>query len=153
MRIIVSTQVRENYGAHDWDGKGTCPQYWKNKSGSDYVIADLTIDDITQIANSGNSLDDVVSHLIDVYSDEIEEDNDYYYEFVIGWELLEENELTEFEKFQVEYYTGSDCDSLRPARSLHTDGPYSPIGWDRDLLGAACRRHYEDMEAEYGEAA
>jgi len=35
---IVHTQYRENYGAHDWDGTGECPQYWKNKGGNTYVL-------------------------------------------------------------------------------------------------------------------
>ena len=38
MKLLISTQVYENYGAHDWDGTGECPQYWKAKGGSDYVI-------------------------------------------------------------------------------------------------------------------
>ena len=32
------TQIRENYGAHDWDGTGECPQMWKCKGGEDYII-------------------------------------------------------------------------------------------------------------------
>ena len=39
---IVTTQFRENYGAHDWDGTGECPQYWKNKGGDTYVLQDGT---------------------------------------------------------------------------------------------------------------
>lgn len=35
---IVHTQYCENYGAHDWDGTGECPQYWKNKGGDTYVL-------------------------------------------------------------------------------------------------------------------
>lgn len=31
--LVVHTQHYENYGAHDWDGKGACPQYWKAKGG------------------------------------------------------------------------------------------------------------------------
>ena len=38
MKVVIYTQFRENYGAHDWDGKGECPQYWKNKGGSCYVV-------------------------------------------------------------------------------------------------------------------
>jgi hypothetical protein len=38
MRLAILTQYRENYGAHDWDGVGRCPQYWKNKGGYWYVI-------------------------------------------------------------------------------------------------------------------
>lgn len=38
MKLVIRTQYRENYGAHDWDGKGACPQYWKNKGGETYVL-------------------------------------------------------------------------------------------------------------------
>ena len=37
MYIVFQTQHRENYGAHDWDGKGECPQYWKFKGGDTYI--------------------------------------------------------------------------------------------------------------------
>jgi len=30
-KVIITTQYRENYGAHDWDGTGDCPQGWKMK--------------------------------------------------------------------------------------------------------------------------
>jgi hypothetical protein len=36
--FVVFTQVRENYGAHNWDGVGACPQYWKFKGGHDYIV-------------------------------------------------------------------------------------------------------------------
>lgn len=42
MKAVIQTQFLENYGAHDWDGKGECPQYWKPKGGSTYII-DMTI--------------------------------------------------------------------------------------------------------------
>ena len=37
-KLLITTQVYENYGAHDWDGVGECPSYWKAKGGSDYVV-------------------------------------------------------------------------------------------------------------------
>ena len=36
--ILIQTQYEENYGAHDWDGKGKCPQGWKMKGGSIFQI-------------------------------------------------------------------------------------------------------------------
>jgi len=38
MKAIIQTQIRENYGAHDWDGEGECPQYWKFKGGNTYIF-------------------------------------------------------------------------------------------------------------------
>ena len=42
MKAVIQTQFLENYGAHDWDGEGECPQYWKPKGGDTYII-DMTI--------------------------------------------------------------------------------------------------------------
>ena len=36
--LYATGQYAENYGAHDWDGEGQCPQYWKMK-GSGEVLA------------------------------------------------------------------------------------------------------------------
>lgn len=38
IRIVFATQYLENYGAHDWDGEGECPQRWKPKGGATYVV-------------------------------------------------------------------------------------------------------------------
>lgn len=38
MKAIIQTQHMENYGAHDWDGTGECPQYWKPKGGNTYIF-------------------------------------------------------------------------------------------------------------------
>ena len=38
MKAIVQTQHMENYGAHDWDGQGECPQRWKPKGGNTYIF-------------------------------------------------------------------------------------------------------------------
>jgi len=46
MKLVIQTQFKENYGAHDWDGKGECPQYWKFKGGETYVFANLIPNDV-----------------------------------------------------------------------------------------------------------
>ena len=38
MKLFITTQFKENYGAHDWDGTGECPQHWKFKGGEYYVV-------------------------------------------------------------------------------------------------------------------
>ena len=57
-RLVIHTQFRENYGWHDWDGKGECPQHWKYKGGSTYFFDHLDnpfvrpkyyIDEITKL--------------------------------------------------------------------------------------------------------
>ena len=37
-KILIHTQYEENYGAHDWNGEGECPQRWKMKGGHIFQI-------------------------------------------------------------------------------------------------------------------
>lgn len=38
--VVATYQVRENYGAHDWNGEGECPQGWKYKGASYKLVAE-----------------------------------------------------------------------------------------------------------------
>jgi len=38
VKIKVQAQYFENYGAHDWDGNGDCPQSWKPKGGQEFIF-------------------------------------------------------------------------------------------------------------------
>jgi hypothetical protein len=89
-KLLISTQVYENYGAHAWDGEGACPQRWKAKGGSDYVVK-----------NFSEFLR--VKEVVESLRSKVEEDNDYYREHIIDWEIVEDDYLTEFEKSQLEY--------------------------------------------------
>jgi hypothetical protein len=46
MKLVIQTQYKENYGAHDWDGKGECPQYWKFKGGETFVVRNVDNKDL-----------------------------------------------------------------------------------------------------------
>lgn len=71
MKIAIWTQYSENYGAHDWDGEGQCPQYWKNKGGSCYVIENVEasvnvqeiVDSILPMIESGDNYQ--INYMID----------------------------------------------------------------------------------------
>lgn len=73
MAKIVQTQYRENYGAHDWDGTGECPQYWKNKGGSTYVVIGDT---------SAEMVNRVINHKSDYSEEYIAFDKDVSDEYV-----------------------------------------------------------------------
>jgi hypothetical protein len=88
MKLLITTQVYENYGAHDWDGQGECPQYWKAKGGNDYVIK--------------NFRGDTTAAVMMVRS-EIEQDTVGYREQIIDWNLVADDYLTEFERSQLAY--------------------------------------------------
>ena len=90
MMLVIHTQFYENYGAHDWDGTGVCPQYWKAKGGSDYKILDvpLNIDynQFVKFALTG-----------------IESDTEYSREYMIDWSMESDDYLSWFEKSQLEH--------------------------------------------------
>ena len=89
-KLLITTQVYENYGAHDWDGVGECPQYWKAKGGSDYVVKKF---------KDLNKVTEVVMCL----RGQIECDNEGFRETIIGWEIVGDKHLTEFEQSQLDY--------------------------------------------------
>ncbi len=89
-KLLITTQVYENYGAHDWDGKGECPQYWKAKGGSDYVVKNFR--------DFGR-----VTEVIMALRGKVETDNEYFREYIIDWEVVTDDYLTEFELDQLEF--------------------------------------------------
>jgi hypothetical protein len=79
MKIAIYTQIRENYGAHDWDGKGACPQYWKCKGGDVYIVPDLTVAQTLKVKENG----------IPTLKALIESRNEGFEEYVIDYEILD----------------------------------------------------------------
>lgn len=91
MKLIIFTQFCENYGAHDWDGKGECPQYWRSKGGSEYSIP-VKLDFILANGQAG------LAKLVETARPQIEHSNEYSEEYIINWELFEDAELTPGQK-------------------------------------------------------
>ena len=89
-KLLITTQVYENYGAHDWDGVGECPQYWKAKGGNDYVVKKFK--DLNKVTETVMAL-----------RSQIEQDNQAFRETIINFEVVANDYLTEFEKDQLEY--------------------------------------------------
>lgn len=91
MKLVIHTQIRENYGAHTWDGSGECPQYWKFKGGNTIVVSGVTS------ANCGG--------LRVRMSDIICESNEYFHEYVIGGGFYLDSEecLDGIEEWELEY--------------------------------------------------
>ena len=89
-KLLITTQVYENYGAHDWDGVGECPQYWKPKGGSDYVVKKFK--DFSKVTETVMAL-----------RGQIECDNQGFRETIINFEVVADDYLTEFEQSQLDY--------------------------------------------------
>ena len=77
-KLVIQTQYKENYGAHDWDGKGECPQYWKFKGGSTYVMP-----------NCGEVH---LNKIVDLVAPYITESNDFVQEYILSAEIVDSSE-------------------------------------------------------------
>jgi len=98
MKIVITTQFRENYGAHDWDGTGECPQYWKFKGGSEYII-----DNIQEHVKMNDFFGKKCEMIVDGIRAKIEHKSDYAEEYILGWTIEEDSYMSEFERSQLEY--------------------------------------------------
>ena len=105
MILAIDTQYRENYGAHDWDGEGECPQYWKSKGGSTYLV-------------TGASHQDAINELTALinYKNEASE------EYVIAVHLEEDGYCSDYERWQKEDRVDGVYYDTRIHR--HEDGTY-----------------------------
>jgi hypothetical protein len=90
-KLHIYTQDQENYGAHDWDGEGECPQYWKFKGGEDFFIPKF------------KGGDEAATMAVMALRSQIEEDNQYFRRQIIGWSIVANDYMTDFEKSQLEY--------------------------------------------------
>tara|TARA_B100000929_G_scaffold230158_1_gene186539 strand:- start:242 stop:691 length:450 start_codon:yes stop_codon:yes gene_type:complete len=84
MKLVIVTQFRENYGAHNWDGFGDCPQGWKNKGGEIFVM-DISLDELNSIDFEEPA---VIRELIPL----IEYATDYSTEDVIDWHFADDHD-------------------------------------------------------------
>ncbi len=89
-KLLIVTQVYENYAWREDGSIGTGAEaYWKAKGGSEYVIRNIDINRVQELAESARA--------------QVEQASDYYTETVIGWEVVADDYLTEFERDQLEY--------------------------------------------------
>ena len=90
MIVVIDTQFMENYGAHDWDGQGECPQYWKMKGGTSYKVRNVPADaDIKSV--------------VDLVAPEFVHDSIGAREYIIGYSMESDDFLSWFEKSQLDY--------------------------------------------------
>ena len=83
-KLMVFTQVHENYGDA---GK----PHWKPKGGNDYVVKKF----------KGNSV--TAAKVVMALRSQIEHCDEFFREHIIGWEIVDDSFLTQFEKDQLEY--------------------------------------------------
>lgn len=75
MKIVLQTQVRENYAAHN----GFTGEYhWKYKGGNTFIVEGVSVEQ----AMSNDFCNDIVKA--------VESSSEYFQEYVVGFELVDE---------------------------------------------------------------
>ena len=81
----------ENYAWNKDGSLGTgANAYWKAKGGSDYVVRNVDQCDMVDV-------------IVDRVRPQIEKDDDAFREEIIGWKVVADDYMTQFEKDQLEY--------------------------------------------------
>ena len=137
MKLVINTQIKENYGAHDWDGEGTCPQYWKFKGGNTYVVRGINAAQAMKLGKTG----------IPTLTKLITEENEYYEEYILDWSLLDDCEPDGCEPWEtpIEFTWGGD--RWLAGRTIRNDDEYGYMR--REILA----RREEWIPLEGGERA
>ena len=90
-KLLITTQVFENYAWNEDGSLGTGDNaYWKAKGGNDYVVRNFK--DINRATETVMAL-----------RGQIEVDDDAYREHIIGWDIVADDYLTQFERDQLEF--------------------------------------------------
>lgn len=81
-KLYITTQTYENYGDAE-------VPHWKPKGGSDYFVPGVDV-------NSAAAT-------VDKIRPQFECSNAYFVEHVLGWEIVADDYMTEFEQSQLDY--------------------------------------------------
>lgn len=111
LKVIAIYQYAENYGAHDWDGKGDCPQYWKMKGSQEEILFDgITI----EMSNNSDFKE---------WSEELALTLEYYNECssqeFIGLDFVPSNQLDRYEAMEAEMREDYEYLALFPSQAVY----------------------------------
>lgn len=76
MKIVITTQVRENYGSVD-------KPYWKFKGGDTYIVPNLSVEQTLKVKDHG----------IPTLKALIETRNEGFEEYVVDWSILDDDAI------------------------------------------------------------
>ena len=82
-KLLITTQVLENYGTAEQPN-------WRAKGGNDYVVR-------------GVDECDMIDIIVDRARSQVECDNEYFREYILGWAVVADNYLTDFEQSQLDW--------------------------------------------------
>jgi hypothetical protein len=121
-RLVANFQYRENYGAHDWDGQGECPQYWKFKGGESVTV-------LVGVKEKSNHYIELVREKMADELDKYIWSNHYSEQYLIGWDWEVASSWTEQE--EVDAY----CDWHEDLFGIAEELPYENVYFD---MAAVC---------------
>ncbi len=111
MKLFITTQFKENYGAHDWDGTGEYPQYWKFKGGNEFIVEVPGFRFDEEFAKKKAQM------IVDSMRHKIEYKSEYSEEYIVGCDFVEDDFMTEFERSQLKY----EGEVTFPAKRINYD--------------------------------
>jgi len=144
MKLVIQTQFLENYGAHDWDGRGECPQRWKPKGGDTYIV-DVNLDE-AQDPDFYAGVAECIEHR-----------SDYSEEYICGESLIDDIDFKESDHC-AEWDSPVYCIKLSDRNELmckavarkydHDATPYGERSWTQTAEGRSDMRliTFESME-------
>ena len=90
-KLLIQTQVYENYAWVDGEIQTGKNAYWKAKGGNDYVVKKF------------KGGDEAATTAVMALRGQIECADDYFMETIIGYQIVANDYLTEFEQSQLDY--------------------------------------------------
>ena len=135
MKIVIQTQIRENYGAHAWDGEGECPQRWKCKGGNTYIVSDVTLEQ-SQDATFWNEIESLVSS-----------DDDYWNEYVLDSRLVDDVDFVEGD--HVAPWESPTYITFEDGEYIGTTTNNDPAGFRKEIVKTVQRKNMIDGHVFY----
>jgi hypothetical protein len=103
-KLVIQTQYRENYAAHNEDYvSGVSADHWKFKGGSTYVVENITPAQAMKIGVHG----------IPTLTDMITYSNSGSEEYILDYEVLEDDNASVCEEWETPYVLEYDTDIKR----------------------------------------
>ena len=115
LNLIIQTQYKENYAAHD-EGyvHGVSEPYWKFKGGSSYLITDI------DFLNT-----EYLQGLVDETAFLHTQKNEMAEEYVLDWELIDEKDVyNHIEKWESPYILEKNAEGNWTSKKVTENGDY-----------------------------
>jgi hypothetical protein len=149
MKVIIYTQYRENYGFHDWDGEGECPQYWKNKGGDSIIV----ITDISGLPLVGKLDVEVADKIFDELEPLITYKTNSSQVYVLSYRLISDGVHTDIPDYEPEIFLQKVngewvCTQNYYGKSWYGSADYSGMTKTYTLLPKGERKNFQSVYVE-----